>query len=76
MIIITCWVSIFQLFTPQRGFFFFIHALRVEDDLTVTDVGIINDAFLSTPSEWRATAGANGTVADGEISIHAFSKGD
>lgn len=66
----------FSTFAPQRGFFFFIHALRVEDDLTVTDVGIINDAFLSTPSVGRATAGANGKVADGEISIRAFSKGD
>ena len=50
-----------------------IHALRVEGDLVAVSLSGVINAFLSTPSGWRATKQFDYPVyIDLEISIHAL----
>ena len=49
-----------------------IHALWVEGDIQQLQQMIHTDAFLSTPSGWRATKTAAQSAATNAISIHAL----
>ena len=42
-------------FTRQKTYIISIHALRVEGDVVKVDPTASGEAFLSTPSGWRAT---------------------
>ena len=49
-----------------------IHALRVEGDAQQPTINVNNNAFLSTPSGWRATMIKPLFPSDQDISIHAL----
>ena len=48
-----------------------IHAPRMGRDLTVTDTGVVNDAFQSTRPAWGATGLSRHGDGQQVISIHA-----
>ena len=49
-----------------------IHTLRMEGDFAVSVSGVVTVSFQSTPSAWRVTKKASGTLDIPSISIHTL----